>query len=57
MSRELVLISHAKNSNLALLYDLRDVMGNISPVMTKHIAVTRNAARRFAFFIIQIILC
>ena len=54
-SRELVLISHTKTSTLVLLYDLRVLMGNISSMMTKHIAVQRRLPR-FVYPIIQIIL-
>ena len=54
-SRELVLITHTKTSNLALLDDFRDLMGNISSMMTKHIVVQLRR-HRFAYLIIQVIL-
>ena len=55
-SRELELISHTKTSNLVLPYYLRDLMGNISSVMTKHVIVHRRL-HRFAYLIIETILC
>ena len=55
-SRELVLISHTKTFNLVLLYDLRNLMGNISLMMKKHIVVPCRI-HCFAYLIIQIILC
>ena len=54
-SRDLVLSSHTKTYNLVLLYDLRDLMGNISSMMTKHIVV-QHRLHRFAYLIIQTIL-
>ena len=47
---------NTKTSNLALRYDLRYLMGNISSMMTKHIVVQRRLYR-FAYLIIRIILC
>ena len=55
-SLKLVLTSDTKMSNLVLLDDLRDLIGNIALMMTKHIVVQRRL-RRFAYLIIQIILC
>ena len=51
-SREL--LSHTKTSILVSLYDLRDLIGNISSIMTKHIVVHRRL-QRVAQLIIQII--
>ena len=50
-SREIVLISHTKTSNLVLLHDSRELMGNISSVMTEHIVLQRRL-HRFAYLII-----
>ena len=53
-SREPVLISCTKMSNLILRFDLSDLMENIPSMMTKHIIVQRRL-HRFAYLIIQII--
>ena len=43
-------------SRLVILCNLRYLMGNISPVMTKHMGVQRKL-HHFAYLIVQIILC
>ena len=52
---KVVLIFIIKTSNLVKLYNLKDLTRNISSIMTKHTGVQRSL-RRFAYFIIQIIL-
>ena len=47
--------SHTKTHNLVFLYDLRDLMGIISLIMTKH--TVQRRLHRFAYLIIQIISC
>ena len=51
-----MLFGNAKTSDLVIPYDWGYLMGNISPVMTKHMGVQRKL-HRFAHLIVQIILC
>ena len=51
---KLMLFGNTKTSSLVILCDLRYLTGNISSVMTKHMAVQRKL-HRFAYLIVQII--
>ena len=53
---ELALYFYTKTSNLIILYNLRELMENISSIMTKPIGGQRRL-HRFAYLIIQTISC